>query len=100
MSLKTFLKSDLDVFFNIGEFAQEVDYYLGSISTTIAVQFFDEESDLGDSMMRKMVLRYDDLPNLSKSGYFVIDSEKYGVLDFVPDEERLVWNIILQKGMK
>ncbi len=51
-------------------------------------------------MMRKMVLRYDDLPNLSKSGYFVIDSEKYGVLDFVPDEERLVWNIILQKGMK
>lgn len=100
MSLKQYLKSDLDVFFNIGEFAEEVKYYLGGTSTDVEVQFFDEESDLGDSMLRKLIVRYDDLPNLSKDGIFLINDDKYGVLDFMPDEERLLWNVILQKGMK
>ena len=100
MSLKNYLKSDLEAFFNVGEFAQEVSYYLGAISTTITVQFFDQESELGDSMMRKMVFKKDDLPNISKEGYFLINTIKYGVIDFRPDEENLLMQVILQKGMR
>ncbi len=100
MSLKTYLKSDLDTFFNLDEFAQDVTYYLGSISSEVTVQFFDEESDLGDSMMRKLICRVSDVPSLSKDGYFIINGIKYGVIDFMPDEEGLIQQVILQKSMK
>lgn len=97
---KNQLKNDLSVFFNDEEFAQEVKYYLGSVSTSVTVQFFDTESDLGDSMMLKMICRLTDLPSLSKDGYFLIETVKYGVLDFRPDDENLLMQIVLQKGMK
>ena len=100
MSLKKHLKNDLNVFFSIDEFAQDVSYYLGAVSTTVRVQFFDEESDLGDSMMRKMVFKKDDLPNISKSGFFLIDTKKYGIIDFRADEENLIMQVILQKAMR
>ena len=101
MNFKSQLKSDFEtVFLNKDEFAQEVKYYLGSTSTTVTVQHFDEESDLGDSMMKKMVCKVDDLPNLSEDGYFLIDTVKYGILDFRPDEENVMMQILLQKGMK
>ena len=100
MSLKTYLKSDLDTFFEIDEFAQDVSYYLGAVSSTVRVQFFDEESNLGDSMMRKLIVKKDDLPNISKDGYFLIDTIKYGIIDFRPDEENLLMQVLLQKGMR
>ena len=100
MTLKNQLKSDLNEFFNEDDFAEEVKYYLGSVSSSVTVQFFDQESDLGDSMMRKMLCRVNDLPNLSKDGYFIIGVTKFGVIDFRPDEENVLMQIILQKGMK
>ena len=100
MSFKNLLKSDLDVFLNEDEFAQEVYYFLGSSSTKVTVQFFDEESDLGDSMMRKLICRITDLPNISKeNSYFLINTVKYGILDFNPDEENVMLYVLLQKGM-
>lgn len=100
MSLKSYLKSDLDTFFNVEEFGQTVDFYIGSTSTSVDVQFFDQESDLGDSMFKKMVMRVGDLPNISKQGYFIINNEKFGVVDFRPDEENLILQILLQKAKK
>jgi len=97
MSLKTQIASDLDTFFNIGEFAEEVEYSDGVNSSTVTVQFFDEESDLGDTMMRKLILKKEDLLTLSKDGYFIINSTKYGVIDFMPDEQMLIQQVILQK---
>jgi len=100
MSLKTQLKNDLAVFFNIDEFAYTVEYHQdGNIAIPVAVQFFDEESDLGDSMMRRLSVPVDKLPTLSRRGYFAINGDKYGVVDFMPDEEGLIFNVILQKGM-
>jgi len=100
MSFKDQLKLDLDVFFNIDEFAVEVIYHLGKTSTPVTVQFFDEESGLGDSVLRKLIVKHDDLPTLSKDGYFMINEVKYGVVDFIPDEEKLIFNVILRKGMR
>ena len=97
---KTQLKTDLDEFLDDEVFAQEVEYYLGSVSASVTVQFFDTESNLGDSMLLKMICRLTDLPNLSKDGYFLINTVKYGILDFRPDEENVLMQIILQKGMK
>ena len=99
MTFQEAINQDLAVFFNTGEFAREVDYFLGSVSNKVVVQFFDEESDLGDSMMRKLVVKLDDIPNISRNGYFIIDGEKYGVIDFMPDEQGLIQQVILQKGM-
>jgi hypothetical protein len=100
MSLKTILEEDLVTFFNIDEFAEEVIYYLGAVSTPVVIQFFDEESDLGDSMFRKILVKVADLPTLSREGYFLIGGEKYGVIDFFPDEQNLINNVLTQKGMK
>jgi len=100
MSLKKILREDLDVFFNDEEFAEEVIYYLGATSTSVVVQFFDEESDLGDSLLRKMVVKVDDLPSISREGYFLINGAKYGIIDFFPDEQNLIYNVLTQKGMK
>lgn len=100
MSLKTYLESDLDTFFDVDDFAEEVDYYLGSNTTKVVVQFFDEESDMGDSIFRKLIVRVSDLPTLSEDGYFAIDGDDYKVLSFIPDEQNLVFNVITQKGMK
>lgn len=100
MTFKNQLKSDLDTFLNDEEFAEEVFYFNGSTSTKVTVQFFDEESDLGDSMMRKLVCRVEDLPNISKDGYFLIQTVKFGILDFRPDEENRLQQVLLQKGMK
>ena len=100
MSLKTYLESDLDTFFNVDEFAEEVDYYLGSTVTKVVVQFFDEESDLGDSLYRKLIVRVSQLPSLSKDGYFAINGDDYKVLDFIPDEQNLIFNVITKKGME
>ena len=100
MSLKTYLESDLDTFFNVDEFAEEVDYYLGSTVTKVVVQFFDEESDLGDSLYRKLIVRVSELPSLSKEGYFAINGGDYKVLDFIPDEQNLIFNVITRKGME
>ena len=100
MSFKNQLKIDLDEFLNDAEFAQEVKYYLGAVSTSVTVQFFDDESDVADTLIRKMLCRIDSLPSLSKDGYFLIDTIKYGVIDFKPDEEEVLMQIILQKGMK
>ena len=97
MGFKDQLKVDLDVFFDIDEFAVEVVYHLGKITTPVTVQFFDEESGLGDSLIRKLIVKYHDLPTLSKDGYFMIDEVKYGVIDFIPDEEKLIFNVILRK---
>lgn len=100
MSFKDQIKADLDVFFNADEFAEEVEYYEGAISSSVIVQFFDEESGLGDSLIRKLIVKCEDLPNLSKSGYFDIKTIKYGVIDFVPDEQGLIFNVVLRKGME
>jgi len=100
MSLKDYLAKDLEAFFSLNEFAQKVTYYLGAIPVDVDVQFFDQESDLGDSMMRKLVIKKADLPNLSKDGYFIINEVKYGVVDFMPDEENLIQQVILQREMK
>jgi len=100
MSLKTNLKDDLDLFFNEEEFADEVSFYLGSRVTKVVVQVFDEESDLGDSIFRKLIVKVADLPTLSKDGYFAIDGENYKVIAFIPDEMNLIFNVITQKGMK
>ncbi len=100
MTFKNSLELDLDTFFNVDEFAQEVKYYLGATSTSVVVQFFDEESDLGDSMLRKLVVKVSSLPDLSTDGYFLIGGEKYGVVDFMPDEQNLIFNVITQRGME
>lgn len=100
MSLKNYLKSDLEVFLNEDDFAEEVMYFLGSTSTKVIVQYFDQESDLGDSMMMKLVCRVDALPNLSKDGYFLIETVKYGILDFMPDEQNVMMQVLLQEGMR
>lgn len=100
MSLKTYLNSDLDTFFNVDDFAEEVTYYLGSVTTDVVVQFFDDESDLGDSIFRKLIVKVVDLPSLSKDGYFAINGHNYKVIDFIPDEQNLVFNIITRKGMR
>ncbi len=99
MSLRDNLEKDLDVWFNVDEFARRVRFYVGTSSTEVAVQFFDEESDLGDSMMRKLIVKKSDLQNISKDGYFLIDGVRYGVVDYIPDEENLIYNVLLQKGM-
>ena len=99
MSLKTYLESDLDTFFNIGEFAEEVTYHLSAEITDVTVQFFDVESDLGDSMFRKLVVKVADLPTLSNQGYFLIDSKKYGVISFYEDEQSLIYNVLTQESM-
>ena len=100
MSLKTYLKSDLDTFLNVDDFGEEVDYYLGSVTTKVVVQFFDEESDLGDSLYRKLIVRVDDMPSMSKDGYFAINGDDYKVIDFIADEQNLIFNVITQKGMR
>jgi len=100
MNFKEHIKADLEVFFNTDEFAQEVKYYLGTRSTKVTVQFFDQESELGDSMMRKIIFKKEDLPNISKDGSFLIDTIKYGIIDFRPDEENLLMQVILQKAMR
>ena len=97
MSFQSQLKSDLAVFLNGDEFAYEVEYILNTTSTLLTVQFFDDESDVADTMVRKIVADYDDIPTISRSGYFVIDGDKYGVLDFRLDEEQLIMQIVLQK---
>tara|TARA_R110000772_G_C13138329_1_gene423695 strand:- start:408 stop:665 length:258 start_codon:yes stop_codon:yes gene_type:complete len=84
----------------VDEFAEEVLYFDGSTSTTVTVQFFDQESDVADVSMRKLVCAFSDLPNLSTSGYFLINTIKYGVLDFMPDEENVMMQVILQEGMR
>lgn len=98
MSLKTSLSKDLEVFFNLDDFAEEVDYRLGSNTTKVVVQFFDEESDLGNSIFRKMIVRVEDLPSLSKEGYFAINGEDYKVLDFIPDEQNLIFNVVTRRA--
>ena len=100
MSLKQNLKDDLKTFFNETEFAEEVVYHDGATSTTVIVQFFDEESDLGDSIFRKLIVEVSELPNLSNNGYFTIGGGDYAVIDFVPDEQNLIFNVITQKGME
>jgi hypothetical protein len=97
MTFKDNLVQDLDTFFNIDEFAEEVEYRLLSDSTLVVVQFFEIESDLGDSMMVKLIARVGDIPNISKDGYFVINSEIFGVIDFSPDDQNIVLNVLLQK---
>ena len=97
MSLKDNLEADLGTFFNVDDFAVEVEYRLHSDSTKVVVQFFDIESDLGDSMMVKLIARVSDLPNISKDGYFLLRGDKYGVIDFTPDEQGIVLNALLQK---
>jgi len=100
MTLKSSLKKDLEVFFNVDEFADKVSYFIGSTSTDVTVQFYDEESAMGDTLLRKMVIPIDEIPNLSRDGYFIIGGNKYGVIDFFPDEQNLIFNVITQKGMK
>lgn len=96
MTFKDQLKQDLSVFFNPDEFGTVVEYHLNGNHTNVPVQFFDEESELGDSRLRKMVFDINELPNISKNGYFIIGSDKYGVVDFKPDEEELLMQVILQ----
>jgi hypothetical protein len=36
---------------------------------------------------------------MSKNGYFLINGDKYGIVDFNPDEQDLLWNVLTQKGM-
>lgn len=99
MTFKNQLKSDFEnTFLNVDEFAEEVEYFDGTNSVTVKAQFFDAESDLGKSMMLKMVCRVEDLPNISKKGYFLVNTVKFGVLDFTPDEENIIMQILLQEG--
>ena len=99
MSFKDQLETDLAVFFNTDEYAVDVTYHHSGVTTTVTVQFFDDESDMGDSMMRKLIAKVTDVPTISKSGYFLINGDKYGVIDFKPDEQGLIMQILLQKGM-
>lgn len=100
MSLKKNLKSDLAIFFTDDEFAEEVEYNLGTDSYPVTVQFFDEESALGDTMLRKVIAKFDEIQNISKDGYFRINGDKYGVISFMPDEQKLIQQIILRKETK
>lgn len=101
MSFKDQVKRDLEtVFFNNSdEFEQEVSYFDGADSTTLIVQMINEESDLVPHILRHISFPVDRLLGLSKSGYFTIDGEKYGVLDFYPDEEGLIMHVMTQKGL-
>lgn len=98
MSLKKLMKEDLSIFFNEDEFGQEVSYYQGSSSTKLFVQFFDEDAETTSSLLRKMIFPETALPNLSTSGYFLIEGVKYGIIDFDLDEQSLLMQVILQKG--
>ena len=100
MDFKSYLESDLAVFLNTEEFAYTVEYHVGTDPVVeVEVQFFDEESDLGDSMMRKLVARVSDVPTISKNGFFMVEGDKYGIIDFRPDEENLILQVLLQKAM-
>jgi hypothetical protein len=100
MTFKEQLADDLSVWLNVDEFAEEIDYVDAvGLVTKVVVQFFDDESDLGDSMFRKLIARKTDLPTMSKNGYFLINGDKYGIVDFNPDEQDLLWNVLTQKGM-
>lgn len=98
MSFKDDMKNDLSEFLNEDEFAEEVHYFLGSVSAKVVVQFFDEESNLGNSLVRKVILRVSDLPNLSNEGIFKMKDGSYKVLSFIKEESGLIFNIITQKG--
>ena len=100
MGFKDYLKSDLDTFLNVDEFAEEVKYHFKGTTTEVVVQFFDEESDLGDSMFRKIIVKVDDMPTMSNEGYFLIDNVQYGIISFYKDSQGLLYQILTQEGTK
>lgn len=100
MNFKDDLLDDLQVFFDTDEFGQVVSYYINEDEPiTFSSQLFDDESELTDTMVSKMVYNKDYLPNISKEGFFVINNNKYGILAFTLDEEKLLMQVMLQKGM-
>jgi len=96
------MRTDIaDIFMNTEAFAVELSFYQSKNHQPVAIkaQHFDDESDMGSVLLKRIVCSYDDISQiLSTDGYFIIDGDKYGVKSYESDEHHLMMYILAQKG--
>jgi len=102
MNFKDVLDSDLDTLLDTDEFAQSIEYRYGTETPlNVNAQVFDEASDIGDSVMRIIIVRMSDIPTIStRLSSFLINGEVYGVISYTADEHNLLYTILTQRSMR
>lgn len=98
-SFRDAMTSDLDVFMDIDEMAEQVTYIApNGVEKVILANIFDDEDELVSSRLVNVWCKTIDIPNMAKRCVMIVKGESLDVVDFRTDEFGDLTKIFLNKG--